>query len=192
MYYVEIKWIEKEEKDAESLSIVINMIIKHGRHVFGEIHEMRKGLWAFLTAFRMLIGWAGKLRSRGHDLYKRQYLQQLHSLRNSGIGEVTCQMHLHYICLSVCLFVKRSIGLSRRMQKKGAGLRPFYSAPSCLKCMAIKCFKTTTTNEKSEHTSYVYYTKHCIAMSMSQLQLCDRHCDGQQCNILSVGQPASL
>ena len=39
------------------------MIIKHGRHVFGEIHEVRKGLWAFfLTAFRMLIGWAGKLR----------------------------------------------------------------------------------------------------------------------------------
>ena len=24
------------------------MIIKHGRHIFGEIHEMRKCLWAFL------------------------------------------------------------------------------------------------------------------------------------------------
>ena len=38
------------------------MVIKHGRHVFGEIHEVRKGLWAFfLTAFRMLIGLGGKL-----------------------------------------------------------------------------------------------------------------------------------
>ena len=25
------------------------MIIKHGRHIFGEIHEVRKGLWAFLS-----------------------------------------------------------------------------------------------------------------------------------------------
>ena len=43
------------------------MIIKHGRHIFGEIHEVRKGLWAFFLdcAFRMLIGWADKLRSRG-------------------------------------------------------------------------------------------------------------------------------
>ena len=23
------------------------MIIKHGRHIFGEIHEVCKGLWAF-------------------------------------------------------------------------------------------------------------------------------------------------
>ena len=34
---------------------------------FGEIHEVRKGLWAFFLdcAFRLLIGWATKLRSRG-------------------------------------------------------------------------------------------------------------------------------
>ena len=34
------------------------MIIKHGRDIFGEIHEVRKGLWAFFLncAFRMLIG----------------------------------------------------------------------------------------------------------------------------------------
>ena len=34
------------------------VIIKHGRYIFGEIHEMRKGLWAFFLdcAFRMLIG----------------------------------------------------------------------------------------------------------------------------------------
>ena len=32
----------------------------------GEIHEVRKGIWAFFLdcAFRMLIGWASKLRSR--------------------------------------------------------------------------------------------------------------------------------
>ena len=43
------------------------MIIKHGRHIFGEIHEERKGLWAsFLDCtFGMLIGWAENLRSRG-------------------------------------------------------------------------------------------------------------------------------
>ena len=43
-------------------------IIKHGRHIFREIHAVRKGLWAFFLdcAFRMLIGWADKLRSRGN------------------------------------------------------------------------------------------------------------------------------
>ena len=43
------------------------MVIKHGRHILGEIHEVRKGLWALFLdfAFRMLIGWADKLRSRG-------------------------------------------------------------------------------------------------------------------------------
>ena len=34
---------------------------------FWENHEVRKGLWAFFLdcTLRMLIGWAGKLRSRG-------------------------------------------------------------------------------------------------------------------------------
>ena len=43
------------------------MIIKHGRYIFREIHQLRKGLWAFFLdcAFRVLIGWAGELRSRG-------------------------------------------------------------------------------------------------------------------------------
>ena len=44
------------------------MIIKHGRHIVWEIHEVRKDIWAFFfrdCALRMLIGWAGKLRSRG-------------------------------------------------------------------------------------------------------------------------------
>ena len=38
------------------------MIIKHGRHIFGEMHEVRKDLWAFFLdrAFRMLIGWESK------------------------------------------------------------------------------------------------------------------------------------
>ena len=25
------------------------MIIKHGRYIFGEIHEVRKGMWAFFS-----------------------------------------------------------------------------------------------------------------------------------------------
>ena len=43
------------------------MIIKHGKYNFWEIHEVRKGLWAFYLdcAFRVLIGWAGKVWSRG-------------------------------------------------------------------------------------------------------------------------------
>ena len=42
------------------------MIIKHDQHIFFSVHEVRKGLWDFYLdcAFRMLIGWAGKLRSR--------------------------------------------------------------------------------------------------------------------------------
>ena len=45
------------------------MIIEHGRHiVFFRIVELRKGLWVFvffIVLARMLIGWAGKLRSHG-------------------------------------------------------------------------------------------------------------------------------
>ena len=50
------------------------MIIKHGRHILAEIHEVRKGLWAFFLdcAFRMLIGWTGELRSRGMEDTKIQ------------------------------------------------------------------------------------------------------------------------
>ena len=34
------------------------MITKHGGHIFGENHDMRKGLWAFYRdcVFLMLIG----------------------------------------------------------------------------------------------------------------------------------------
>ena len=44
------------------------MIIKHGRH-FLEIHEVRKGLWAFYLdcAFRMLIGWLSRLVGNEHE-----------------------------------------------------------------------------------------------------------------------------
>ena len=38
------------------------MIIKDGRYIFGQIHKVRKGLWAF----QMLIGRAGELRSYGY------------------------------------------------------------------------------------------------------------------------------
>ena len=41
------------------------MIMKHG----GDIYEVRKGFWAYFSCLftRMLIGWAGKLRSRGPE-----------------------------------------------------------------------------------------------------------------------------
>ena len=40
------------------------MTIKHGRYIFGEMHVVRKGLWAFFSccAFRVLIGGADKLQ----------------------------------------------------------------------------------------------------------------------------------
>ena len=44
------------------------MIIKHGKHILGEIHEVRKGMWAFFLlewAFQMPVGWGGELQS--HD-----------------------------------------------------------------------------------------------------------------------------
>ena len=42
------------------------MIIKHGRHIYREIHEVRKGLWALFLdcAFRALIGWSDKPQSQ--------------------------------------------------------------------------------------------------------------------------------
>ena len=45
------------------------MIIKHGRHIYCEIHEVRKGMWAFIfldCAFWALIGWAEKLQSHSY------------------------------------------------------------------------------------------------------------------------------
>ena len=44
------------------------MIIEHGSLICFRIDELRKGLWAFFLdrAFRVLIGWVGKLRSRGY------------------------------------------------------------------------------------------------------------------------------
>ena len=43
------------------------MIIKHNQHIFWEIHEARKGMWAFFLdcAFQMQIGWADRLRTHG-------------------------------------------------------------------------------------------------------------------------------
>ena len=45
------------------------MIIRHGRQIYEEMYEVRKGLWAFFLDcdFRALIGWADKLRSHGYD-----------------------------------------------------------------------------------------------------------------------------
>ena len=46
------------------------MIIKDGRHIFGGIHEVRKGLWVLFSLLRMLIGWASKLRSHGYEKHE--------------------------------------------------------------------------------------------------------------------------
>ena len=51
-------------------------MIKPGRHIVQQIDKVRKGLWAcFLDcAFRMLIGWADKLRSRGWTKKRQKIL----------------------------------------------------------------------------------------------------------------------
>ena len=42
------------------------MIIKHDRHIFGEIHQVLVVFSFFLDyAFRLLISWAGTLQSHG-------------------------------------------------------------------------------------------------------------------------------
>ena len=45
------------------------MIIKHGRHIFWEIHEVCKGtvcgLFFLDCTFQMLVGWEDKLHSHG-------------------------------------------------------------------------------------------------------------------------------
>ena len=61
------------------------MIIKHGRHIFGEIHEVRKGTWAFFLdcSFRMLIGWADKLQSRGsNERFTAKFCYSISSVRS--------------------------------------------------------------------------------------------------------------
>ena len=65
------------------------MIIKHGfvgTFFFGELHEVRKGLWFFFLhcAFWMLIGWANKLRSRGQNTspMRCQMSSQFHKARS--------------------------------------------------------------------------------------------------------------
>ena len=63
------------------------MIIKRGRQCFWN-HETRKGLWAFFLdcAVRELIGWAGKLRSRGRTRRPR-YLHRKVCSQHSGWQE---------------------------------------------------------------------------------------------------------
>ena len=48
-------------------------MIKHDPRICLRNGEVRKGLWAFFLdcAFRVLIGWAGKLRSRGMHVLNR-------------------------------------------------------------------------------------------------------------------------
>ena len=61
------------------------MIIRHGGHIFGSIHKVRKGLWTFfflIALFGMLIGWAGNLRSRGLPSVPLARNSQAHCLHN--------------------------------------------------------------------------------------------------------------
>ena len=41
------------------------MIIKHDRHIFGEIHKVLVGFFLSWLCFRLLISWAGTLQSHG-------------------------------------------------------------------------------------------------------------------------------
>ena len=75
------------------------MIIKHGRHIFWEVHEVRKGLWAvFLDcAFWMLIGWAGKLRSHGSNVIIGHTKQKL------------CEARGHFLCMATVSVLTASL-----------------------------------------------------------------------------------
>ena len=61
------------------------MIIKHGRQFGGgEIHKVRKGMWAFYLdcAFWMLIGWA--LRAHGDHVHNT-FHKSLSRWRQPGV-----------------------------------------------------------------------------------------------------------
>ena len=75
-----------------------------------EIHEVRKGMWAFFLdcAFRMLIGWARKLWSRGWQSLFVSLLIDCLSVSKSLATvclSVSLSLSLLSVCLSVCLFV---------------------------------------------------------------------------------------
>ena len=69
-----MKWKEKRNADhavRECERFILWSIDYQTWHThFWEIHEVRKGLWAFF--FLVLIGWAGKLWSRGKSLDHRR------------------------------------------------------------------------------------------------------------------------
>ena len=70
---------------------------------FGGIHEVRKGLWAFFPdcAFRMLIGFAEKLRS--HCSPTTEITRVCVCVCVCGVFE---RMYVSmYVCMYVCLFV---------------------------------------------------------------------------------------
>ena len=48
------------------------MIIKHGRHIFKEIHEVHKGLWAFYLI--VLSGLTGQANSNASLVNKIKFM----------------------------------------------------------------------------------------------------------------------
>ena len=84
------------------------MIIKHGRHIFWEIHEVRKGLWAF----SVLIGWACKLRSHADDVVSACYTQSSPKTYSEKAPHHHHHHHAHTHRAALLLLEEVSVGLS--------------------------------------------------------------------------------
>ena len=79
------------------------MIIKHGRRIWGEICEVRKGVWAFFLdcAFRLMIGWAGKLRSH-REIQSTCFV--VHSFTTFSSISSAFSLRMEPVSHSSCLF----------------------------------------------------------------------------------------
>ena len=89
--YVEILWIaqERSHRTCEKFTYPVVKITSFSDYqtwptLFWEIHEVRKGLWAFYLdcAFRMLIDWAGNKDGRSCSVYllgRLTFVNKFHS-----------------------------------------------------------------------------------------------------------------
>ena len=83
-----------EHKQITQREHVKGLFILQSKFMIWEIREARKGLWAFLDyAFRMLIGWAGKLQIHGY--YRMNFILEPTTLLNPSWDNVKCSLVLN-------------------------------------------------------------------------------------------------